>query len=854
MNKPEFYPYVLLPEEIEKIKIEGIPVPEIKELPSFPIKPKKRFLGTIILGISIIIIIVLSSTKILDYSYKNGVIAFMLLIAIVSLTATVFEILQNGKLKKVYKSAKKKYDELKIERETLIEKRSKAVDDNNNPSAIESYRHDSISKYFRYSYNKIQAVKKEQSIVQKRFVVFLEQYFEGKILENVRITHDSKNIEYSPNFVIKLDNPKVNIAIDIEEPYLFEGSKIVIKKNKSDQQFAKRYQVTNELRWISVVFNEEQIVSNPTGACKLIAHTIDEISLKSKFSGNFKTIEKLKRIEIPGQRELSGFIRSKYREKYLLEAGLIDKKTYDSYKYEVPGQKSKPSKEKDEKQAVLTNIKIESEQKPETNLEDKQKKVITDKKIEIIKDDKHKKLANWEKEETDKDDKQKKVPTEKKEETDKDDKQKKLITEKKEETGKRKKVEKLKTKKEEKEKNLIIDKNIEERKKPIEIQEQLQIVMRVTEKVKRQKLEKEKLDKEKEKTDDKNLLKKKEEEQKDLPKTKLETTKETDKNALSDKKGRLKKEAEILNKLYSSTSNVDENKGETKKDKLEKERLEKENKEKERLEKDKLEKERLEKDKLEKERLEKDKLEKERLEKEKLEKERLEKDKLEKERLEKDKLEKERLEKEKLEKERLEKDKLEKERLEKEKLEKERIEKENKEKERLEKEKVETNKNGNLMDKNEKLMEENKNLMEDLVLTKDWDKLLQKCNQLINKFPYWDWPYYRRSTVFGNQGRFDKVVSDCNKALALNPTLSEAYYNRGTAKFFKEEYKDAVYDYKKCIELKYNNPMDVHFNMGLCYQYLELHKQAYAEFVKAQEMGSNKATSVISQQYSEKQP
>ena len=98
MNKPEFYPYVLLPEEIEKTKIEGIPVPEIKELPVFPEKPKKRFLGTIILFASIAVILVINLTKILKghYSLANGITFFAFFIAIVSLTAMVFEILHNS--------------------------------------------------------------------------------------------------------------------------------------------------------------------------------------------------------------------------------------------------------------------------------------------------------------------------------------------------------------------------------------------------------------------------------------------------------------------------------------------------------------------------------------------------------------------------------------------------------------------------------------------------------------------------------------------------------------------------------------------------------------------------------------
>jgi len=348
MNKPEFYPYVLLPEEIEKIKIEGIPVPEIPVLPVFPVKPKKKFLGTVILILSIVVILLVSFKIItISYTYNNLIIALAFFIGIISLTAMVFEILHNGKSKKQFKIAIKLYNELKLEQEQIKEKKNKAIDDNNIPNAIELYRHDAISKYFRYSYNKIQAVQRDHTVAQNRFTVFLEQYFEGKILENIRIYHEPKELDYSPDFVIKLDNPKVNIAIDIEEPYLFDGTKIVVKKNRAEETFNKRYRVTNELRWVIITFSEEQIVTNPMQACKLIGHTIDEILLKEKHSALFDNTEKIKRSEIPGQRELSAFIRNKHREKYLAAAGLIDGLDFNPALTEELNEETRSAEKKD---------------------------------------------------------------------------------------------------------------------------------------------------------------------------------------------------------------------------------------------------------------------------------------------------------------------------------------------------------------------------------------------------------------------------------------------------------------------------------------------------------------------------
>ncbi|RLD81882.1 MAG: hypothetical protein DRJ10_05640, partial [Bacteroidetes bacterium] len=669
MNKPEFYPYVLLPEEIEKIKIEGIPVPEIKELPVFPEKPKKKFLGTIILLLSVAVILIFSLKLLtIDYTYENAIIGFAFFVAIVSLTATVFEILHNGKTKKIYRIAVKLHSELQKEQEEIKAKRSQAIEDNNSSSAIETYRHDAINKYFRYSYNKIQAVQKEHTVAQNRFVVFMEQYFEKNLLENIRIFHEPKELDYSPDFVIKLESPKVNIAIDIEEPYLFDGTKIVVKKKRSEDSFVKRYRVTNELRWVSIVFSEEQIVTHPTEACKLIAHTIDEILLKEKYSDSFKNVDKLKRAEIPGQRELSAFIRNKHREKYLAKAGLIDGLAFD------PSQLEFPKKE-------------ENTAKKETPVEEK-------KDIEII----------------DSVDKSRE---------EKESEKKEIVENKKDTISENKKEKKTSPDKE-----IILEKKTISEKKDVEKQEQeveqLQIVKKVTEKLRSEKLETEKsdsIDKEqlKEKEEKKDKVEKIEEvEKQDDIKLKEET--KTYKPPSLVPKGHLKREAEIFNKLYSKTVPKKEQlKVETEKDvepdkeNLEKEqvtkdqqdrknedlefikreRLAKENLENERLEKVQIEKQRLEKEKADQERPEKERLAKEKLAKEQAGQERLEKERLLKEKQAKDHKEKEQAEQERLNKEKAEKERFEKERLAKEKLAKGQKEKEQAEQERLNKEKAE---------------------------------------------------------------------------------------------------------------------------------------------------------------------
>ncbi len=848
MNKPEFYPYVLLPEEIEKIKIEGIPVPELRDLPEFPEKPKKRFLGTIILIVSIGIMILLGSTHIIKSSFYSNTLTYLaFFISLVSLTATVFEIMHNSKAKKQYRIAVKLYNELKAEREQIKEERRKAIEDNNNQKAIDAYRHSAINTYFKYSYNKIQIGQREYSPAQKRFLIFLEQYFEGKILENARITHELKEIDYAPDFILKLDNPKVNIAIDIEAPYTFDGKKIVVKKNHSEEAYKLRYKVTNELRWVCIVFNEEQVVTQPTESCKLIAHAIDEILLKEKYSEQFKSISKIKRAEIPGQRELSAYIRNKYRENYLLSAGLIDETDFASFEVEIRKNGS------DEPEKIIKTIpEQQTDEGKDKNLND-----LKDKKSIIDTNGKSKSIIIEKKEEENNDIEQLEI-AKKAAEKFKTDKKETETTQKTEEKDTQKsKIIDLNKKKQNVKEELLksIEAKLEEEKKSTSTK-------RISLKKEAEKLNllysKSKTDKEKRKEEKEHLEKVKQEKEHLAEKAKKEKQLKEQELSLTEKAKQ--KRDEIYKERIA--------KEKAERERLEKERQEKVNAEKERIIKDKTEKERLEKERLTKEKLEKQPTTKEKVEKDSIEKEQKKKEAAEKLKIDKQKAEKERLEKERQEKLRIEKEQLIKEKAEKEKLKQEQITKEKAEKEQLEKkrkeqelakkvalEKERIEKMQKELEEKEKiearnrLMEKYKKQIEVLVSNKQWDMLFDACNEAIKEFPYWEWPYYRRSTMHGNRGHFIDAIEDCNKALSINPKLTDAVYNRATANFYLQRYEEALEDYQKCIDLNYKNSAEAYFNKGLCFQNLNHPKKAYREFVKAKNLGSIKAIEILNSKY-----
>ena len=55
-----------------------------------------------------------------------------------------------------------------------------------------------------------------------------------------------------------------------------------------------------------------------------------------------------------------------------------------------------------------------------------------------------------------------------------------------------------------------------------------------------------------------------------------------------------------------------------------------------------------------------------------------------------------------------------------------------------------------------------------------------------------------------NQQDYKGAIQDYNKAIELNPSDAEAYNNRGNAKDILKDYRGAIQDYNKAIELNPN--------------------------------------------------
>jgi len=765
----EFYPYTIIPQKVEKIRQEGIPLPKLPKLLPAPEKVRRKFLGTILFVLSAVAFTILAtrSTSYMYYTYAS------FFIALISLVAMIFEFVQYGKLKKQYAKDMKHYKERKEAYKNVKAKQEEIDKENKNKEHVKEFQQKQIHEFFKASYDVINAVHNEYSSAKKRFKLFLEEYFPDEVLDNIKVVHRTKKINYVPDYVIQFEKPKLNVAIEIEEPYTLSNVPENIQKDyEAKDRLRQRF--SNELGWIVIVLSEEQAVISPTECCKFVEDSIESVFDDIKNGDQFANIKPIKKQKMLTGEERAQLKKSKYRERYLIDAGLLDGP--------VGYQRKKEIEEKSEK----LEKKQEIEKTDEINGSGKVEKEKT---IEID-------------ETTDKPELSKAMKTQLEKKKEIENEQMQLI---------KKIAKKAKTVSDD---NGGVVEEKEVKKEPIKFQTEESEVK----------------------------VEKKEVEKTEVPEAKKE-------ESSSKKSDQLKREEDILKDLYQA---LDKHSKKQKGKEVEKAAVEVEKEEKHVAE---VNKEETVKEKVisKSERKVKSAAEiilerKQQLEK----KQQIEEVKEEKVELKEEKVETPVKEEAKFVEAKVEPEKKEIE------IEKPEIKPESKE-EKVEDKKVdlvedkkETESDiGEEAQKNQELIDAYREKIEGAVFDKQWDELMNLCDQAIKEIPYWDWAYYRRSTAWGHKKDFSKVILDCNKAIGFNPTLADAYYNRGTARFFLGKYMEACDDYQKSIDLNYIKKADAYFNRGLCFQKLDHKKKAYREFLKAKEMGSQKAIEIIKNHYTE---
>jgi protein O-mannosyl-transferase len=95
--------------------------------------------------------------------------------------------------------------------------------------------------------------------------------------------------------------------------------------------------------------------------------------------------------------------------------------------------------------------------------------------------------------------------------------------------------------------------------------------------------------------------------------------------------------------------------------------------------------------------------------------------------------------------------------------------------------------------------------------------------------------YYNRGTAYADLGNYRQAIEDYDKVVEINPKYKEAYNNRGNASAILGNYRQAIGDYDKAIEI---NPKDekAYNNRGNAYLLLGNDRQAIGDYNMAIEI------------------
>jgi tetratricopeptide (TPR) repeat protein len=92
-----------------------------------------------------------------------------------------------------------------------------------------------------------------------------------------------------------------------------------------------------------------------------------------------------------------------------------------------------------------------------------------------------------------------------------------------------------------------------------------------------------------------------------------------------------------------------------------------------------------------------------------------------------------------------------------------------------------------------------------------------------------------RGTAKAELEDFKGAIADYDKTIEIDPKLALAYYNRGLAKYFLKDFKGAIADFDKAIEIN-SKDAGAYFNRGNAKYFLKDFKGAIADYDKAIEL------------------
>jgi Flp pilus assembly protein TadD len=123
---------------------------------------------------------------------------------------------------------------------------------------------------------------------------------------------------------------------------------------------------------------------------------------------------------------------------------------------------------------------------------------------------------------------------------------------------------------------------------------------------------------------------------------------------------------------------------------------------------------------------------------------------------------------------------------------------------------------------------------------KVWKDEFTFWDDVIRKSPHKERPYYNRGNAYKAKGDFRQAILDYDKALEIQPNFAEVYNNLGNIYQIKGELDQAILYYDKAIEIKPDSS-EAYNNRGGAYQIKGDFDQAISDYNKAIELKPNYA-------------
>jgi tetratricopeptide (TPR) repeat protein len=118
-----------------------------------------------------------------------------------------------------------------------------------------------------------------------------------------------------------------------------------------------------------------------------------------------------------------------------------------------------------------------------------------------------------------------------------------------------------------------------------------------------------------------------------------------------------------------------------------------------------------------------------------------------------------------------------------------------------------------------------------------YDDMIAVCDTMLAKYPKNEpaITFFNRGNTYRHLKEFKKAVSDYTKTIEIKPDYASAYTNRANSYYDLEEYEKAISDYSKVIEIKPNNPL-TYYNRANAYSFLFDYDRAISDYSKTIEL------------------